>query len=122
MYEVGWTPSNQYKVPVINMHLYAIISLTKGHYLLCHWGHNRLCIYQVFQYSQVELTTHHSKTCLFSFNALYIIEGDLLLGISLVLMEYKTGYHNLARDPILVTEKVGYHLTKCMDYHQLKWL
>ncbi len=39
---------------------------------------------------------------------------------SWVSIEYNKGNHDLARNPILVIEKVEYHLTKCVDYHQIK--
>ncbi len=60
-------------------------------------------------------TTHLLLIC--AANGLH---GSLLVGISLVLMEYNQGKHNLARGPTLVAEKVGQHITKCMDYHQIK--
>ncbi len=40
--------------------------------------------------------------------------------VSLVLKEYTKGNHGLAGVLTLVTENVGQHLTKCMDYHQIK--
>ncbi len=36
------------------------------------------------------------------------------------LIEYYKANCNQVRDFILVAEKVGQHLTKCMDYHQKK--
>ncbi len=40
--------------------------------------------------------------------------------INLVVIEYNKGNHGLVMESTLVTEKVVQHLTKCMDYHQLK--
>ncbi len=37
-------------------------------------------------------------------------------------LSYDKGNHNLIRDHTLITENVGPHLTKCMDYHQTKIL
>ncbi len=44
-------------------------------------------------------------------------QGCLQVDICLVLIEQNKG---LAMDSTLVTDKVVEHLTKCMDYHQLK--
>ncbi len=51
---------------------------------------------------------------------LLYITGDLRVGISLVVIDYNKGNHNLARERTIATERVGQHLTKCMDYHQIK--
>ncbi len=35
-------------------------------------------------------------------------------------MMYNKSNRDLSNDPTLITAKVGQHLTKCMDYHQIK--
>ncbi len=45
---------------------------------------------------------------------MYTSQGGLQVGISLVLMEYNKGNHDLARYHNFVTEKVGLLLTKCI--------
>ncbi len=74
-----------------------------------------LCTGPVYTYCKADLSKSYLDLCIISQS-----HGCLQLEISLVLMEYNNGNHDLARNPILVTVKVGLHLTKCIDYHQIK--